>query len=82
MDTNYALGMPNVLRIKYKKPSGDTGSWDADVVETTKAQAIVENGDLNESGLWTFQVYVEIASDGWQGHGRVFRHRIQVVEVD
>jgi hypothetical protein len=81
LNAGYDLGTPTVLQIKYKKPSGATGNWTASVTETTKALATVQNGDLDEDGLWIFQIYAELQG-GWKGHGRVFRHRIQIVEVD
>ena len=62
---------PIVWRIEYEKPDGSTGYWDASVyVSGTDyyASAIVQNGDFDQSGLWKFQVYAELAT-GWKGHG-------------
>jgi hypothetical protein len=72
LDTSVALGTPDVLKIKYKKPSGTTGEWTAAVYELTKARVIVANGDFDETGLWTFQVYVELAGGSWIGHGETY----------
>jgi len=75
LDTTVPLGSPTTLRIKYEKPDGTTGYWDADVFEITKAKTIVQNGDLNVSGLWKFQVYAVFTS-GWIGHGEEYEEWI------
>lgn len=67
------LGNPPVLKIKYRKPDGSTGEWeDATVYQTYYVKKIVANGDLDQSGLWTFQVYAELES-GWKGHGEEYQ---------
>ncbi len=44
LDAGVALGVPDTLTIKYQKPDGTTGEWDADVYETTKARYLTQNG--------------------------------------
>jgi len=58
------------LEIRYIKPSGVSGTWDA-MVHSTNTQAIygTVDGDLDEDGLWKFQLYVELPS--WEGHGTI-----------
>ncbi len=76
LNAGVALGTPDVLKIKYQKPNGTTGEWEADVYETTKARYITMNGDLDVAGLWTFQIYTELAGGGWQGHGEEYQEWI------
>jgi hypothetical protein len=49
------------LSIKYKKPSGATGTWSASVTETTKVIYNFTNTDLDETGLWSAQAYFTVA---------------------
>ena len=71
-DAKVALGVPTVLKVSYKKPGGDKGLWpvagNANVVESTYAQYFTVADDLDESGMWTFQVYAELAG-GFKGYG-------------
>jgi len=49
------------LAIKYRKPSGLTGSWTATAVDETNGQigyTMADVNQLNEVGLWTFWAYV------------------------
>jgi hypothetical protein len=78
-DSKVALGSPTVLKVAYKKPDGTKGLWplagNANVVETTKAQYFTLADDLGilgdgvSAGLWTFQVYAELAG-GFKGYGK------------
>ncbi|MHA1951891.1 MAG: hypothetical protein ACW987_18750 [Candidatus Thorarchaeota archaeon] len=72
LDAGVALGTPDVLKIKYQKPDGTTGEWTATPYEVTKARYVTENGDLDVSGLWVFQIYVELAGGSWKGHGEEY----------
>ena len=78
-DAKVALGVPTVLKVAYKKPDGTKGQWPvagkANVVETTKAQYFTLADDLDQSGLWVFQVYAELAG-GFKGYGEELRRRI------
>lgn len=63
LDTNVNLvsvGAAN-LAIKYKKPSGETGSWSASVTQTTKLIYNFSNADLDEIGLWQAQAYFTVS---------------------
>ena len=72
LNAGVALGSPGTLKIKYQKPDGNTGEWDADVYETTKARYLIQNGDLDVPGLWIFQIYIQLAGGGWKGHGEEY----------
>lgn len=63
LDTNVnlsAIGAAN-LSIKYKKPSGETGTWSASITETTKLIYNFTNADLDEIGLWQAQAFFTVA---------------------
>jgi hypothetical protein len=49
------------LAIKYKKPSGLTGTWSASITETTKLIYNFSNTDLDEIGLWQAQAYFTVS---------------------
>jgi predicted ATP-dependent Lon-type protease len=63
LDTNVdlaAVGAAN-LGIKYKKPSGETGTWSASITQTTKLIYNFANTDLDEIGLWQAQAYFTVS---------------------
>ncbi len=63
LDTNVnlsAVGAAN-LGIKYKKPSGETGTWSASITQTTKLIYNFSNTDLDEIGLWQAQAFFTVA---------------------
>jgi len=68
------LTTATVLQIKYRKPSGASGTWAATLTGTSTLRYITLAGDINEAGPWQFQPYAE--RPGWSGHGRA-----QTVEI-
>lgn len=63
LDTNVNLSAVGAtgLAIKYKKPSGETGTWSASITETTKLIYNFTNTDLDEIGLWQAQAFFTVA---------------------
>jgi predicted ATP-dependent Lon-type protease len=63
LDTNVDLvGVSATdLAIKYKKPSGLTGTWSASVTQTTKLIYNFANADLDEIGLWQAQAFFKVS---------------------
>lgn len=61
LDTLTDISDATIQKIKYKKPSGDTGEWDANLVEAeaTQLQYTLVEGDIDEAGTWLFQAYAE-----------------------
>lgn len=60
LTTNVDITGATSLNIKYKKPSGDVGSWTA-ISEDSLLGIIyydVQSGDINESGNWYIWAYV------------------------
>ena len=67
------IGVPDseisTAKIIYKKPDGTSGEWIATAESgTTKIYYITQNGDLDQSGTYFLQPYVELNS-GWKGRG-------------
>lgn len=61
------LSSQTTLTIKYRKPDGTTGAWDASLNGTTNVQyTTTAAGDLDVPGDWTFQAYAVIT--GFTGH--------------
>ena len=69
LDTDEDLAGASGFAIKYKKPSGRTGSWVAAPTETTKIAYVTQAGDLDEAGCWTLQGYAVDVGGTWTGHG-------------
>jgi len=62
-ETSYAtLAMADVTRILYWKPNGDHGYFTA-TVSGTKLIYQIDDGDIDQKGIWHFQAYWEIAGD-------------------
>jgi hypothetical protein len=64
-DVAVDLSSATVLQLIFKKPSGETLTVDADLYTDGTDGAIYYNvvdGDLNESGVWKLQSYIEIGS--------------------
>lgn len=59
-----------VHKIKFIKPDGTTGDWDA-TVATQYLQYTTVDGDLDQVGEWVAQALVTTASGTW--HGEIAR---------
>ena len=62
-------------QIKYVKPNGDQGYWDASV-STQYLQYTTQDGDLDQKGEWKIQAYVVLPGGTWHGETT----RFEVVE--
>jgi hypothetical protein len=65
IETGQDLEGATALEIRYRKPDGSVGAWDALPYQTTKAQYTTLEGDIDIAGEWRFQVYAELAE--WSG---------------
>lgn len=54
-------------KIKYKKPDNSTGEWIAGVYNINYLKYTIQSGDLDQAGLWKFQVSLTLGS--WSGLG-------------
>lgn len=77
LDAGESIAAATLLRIYYKKPSGDTGYWTATLEGTDYATyTTVDNSDddLDEDGNWELQLYIE--SPDWTGFGEAARFHV------
>lgn len=60
----------SVKKIKYRKPGGTEGSWNATVEDAENGIIYydVQDEDIDESGVWTFWAYITFA-DGRSAPG-------------
>jgi len=59
------------LKIRYRKPNKVIGEWDAVLEGTDSVYYITQPGDLDVSGAWIIQLYVELPT--WKGSGSIVR---------
>jgi hypothetical protein len=57
------------MEIRYKKPSKETGVWDAALDDSTSIFYVIKEGDLDIQGLWQFQAF--ITTSDWSIPGEV-----------
>jgi hypothetical protein len=60
-------------RIKFIKPDGTSGYWNATISTQYLRYTTVED-DLDQVGEWDAQAYVELAAGKW--HGEVTRFKV------
>ena len=58
-----------VRSVVARKPNGEKVTWNALQEGTNSIKHITASGDLNMSGPWKLQAYIEIP--GWKGYGGV-----------
>jgi len=64
LDTRQDISTGTVFRILYEKPDNTSGQWTAVLEGTTKVKYAVANAsDLDQTGTWKLQSYVEIGGD-------------------
>lgn len=63
-------------KIKYIKPDGTEGEWTAtlDTGNNNRIYYDTQANDLDQAGMWSFQLYAEIT--GWTGHGELVKYRV------
>jgi hypothetical protein len=65
-DVGESLSSATVHTLKYRKPNGAVGSWNATVVGNTLKFTTSALSDLDVVGKWLIQAYVEMPA--WKGH--------------
>ncbi len=72
LSTGITLTGNTMLLIKYEKPNGVTGHWDAAIVSgaVTSLQYSTTTGDLDVPGTWKVQAYVEFVDGAENSHGK------------
>lgn len=67
LDTSVNLTTASVTDIKYLKPNGSTGIWNASIQDDTKLKYIAIASDFDTVGEYRLQASVWLPS--WRGHG-------------
>ncbi len=64
---NISLDGNTELKIMYKKPSGDSGSWDAiqDAENPNALVYTVQDGIIDELGNWRLHAFVTFLDGSW-----------------
>jgi len=75
--THTDISGASVLKIKVKKPDLTTDEWVATLDGTEDMSYTVASGDLDQSGTWEGQAYVE--DSGWVGHGETFKFKVRAL---
>ena len=63
LDTNIDHTASTNLKIKYRKPDGTSGEWDAVLYNVTylRKEFTKDANELDESGIWTFWTHATMA---------------------
>lgn len=62
------------LSIDVRKPSGITETWTPTIFENDKLKYVIQNGDLDESGIYSVQPKMTLS--GWTGSGAALSFRV------
>ena len=76
LTTGVDLTSAQITRIKYKKPSGAEGYWNAVVSDAANGVMyydVVLTTEIDEAGEWVFWAYVTF-SDGKSAPGEIIKH--------
>lgn len=68
LDTGRDLTGASNTKILYQKPDGTKGAWTGTVVGQMLTYALA-NTDIDQSGVWKFQTYIEVSEK--KGYGEV-----------
>jgi len=81
LTTSVVITGATAKKIKYRKPDGTVGSWNAEVEDATNGiiyydVKITENGaDIDQSGNWKFWAYITF-SDGRSAPGELVKQYV------
>lgn len=60
LDCGIDISTATVRKIVARSPKGVKKTWSATLRGTTELSYITQDGDINESGVWKLQAYVEM----------------------
>ena len=73
LDVVVNISAATVKKIRYIKPSGEVGEWNATLEDSTHISYSTGADDIDEIGIWQFQAYVTC---GWTLYGDIANIRI------
>jgi len=80
LDIERDLNTATLKKIKFQRPDGITGEWDAVLFDTTKMGYVtIAETDLDQHGVWQFQPYAEFTN--WKGHGKIISISVDPIIV-
>ncbi len=69
LEAGQDISSATLLQLKYKKPDGTTGTWTGTLVGVDAAYYTTVLNDLDQTGNWEIQLYMEMG--GAKIHGRI-----------
>ena len=72
LDAGQSIADQTQILIRYKKPDDSVAFWTAILEGTDYGIYYTEDGDLDQTGVWELQLYIE-TSTGWKGHGDILK---------
>jgi len=76
VDVGTDISDATVTTLKYTKPDGSTGEWAGALDGTTAITYTVIVDDLDLTGRWKIQAYVE--TPAWQGHSGIGTFEVKI----
>lgn len=69
LDTGIDVSGFSKLNVKYERPDGTTGCWDASLSPTDNNHVIadLDGDDLDMNGIWKVQAYIEEGDEHYHG---------------
>lgn len=67
LDCGQSIAAATTAAIKYKKPTGVTGTWTGSVYNTNYVLYTTDSDDLDVAGQWLLQSYVVTPTGTWLG---------------
>ncbi len=83
LTTSVNIADATTIKIKYKKPDGTEGSWDAEVEDETNGiiyydvKKTADGADIDQSGNWKFWAFITF-SDGRSAPGEAISQYIYI----
>ena len=71
VDCGQSISDATIKQIKYKKPDGTIGYWEADIYQNNYLKYTTEENDWDQHGVWYVNAYVEMTA--WKGRGETDR---------
>lgn len=68
IDCDVNVSTATIRKILVTKPDGETVEWSSQADGTNAVKYVITDGDLDQSGEWRLQAYIEMP--GWKGRGK------------
>ena len=68
LEAGQDISAASLLQMKYKKPDGSTGTWTATLTGVDSVYYNTLADDLDQTGNWEIQLYIELGDAKLHGH--------------